>query len=192
MKPSQRPTRSRTFLPLLIAAVTYLLLDGCASAQEHGEPSIAQEHGEPLIVLPGSAPRFGGPQGREADFTELLATSRQTAGTLGVFRQTIAPGSGPPVHLHRREGEFAYVVSGQFKFRLGDRENSVPPGTFIFIPAHTPHTFKNIGTESGELIFGVTPGGFESMFAERQGVDAETNRRLMEMHRMEVVGPPLP
>ena len=144
----------------------------CHGSRRGGSPFWA------IRVLPGSAPRFGGPQGREADFTELLATSGQTAGTLGMFRQAIAPGSGPPVHLHKREGEFAYVVSGQFAFRLGDREMSVPPGTFIFIPAQTPHAFKNMGTEPGELIFGVTPGGFESMFAERQGVDAETNRRL--------------
>jgi hypothetical protein len=29
------------------------------------------------------------------------------------------------------------------------------------------------------LLFGVTPGGFEKMFAERQGVDADTNQKLM-------------
>jgi hypothetical protein len=35
------------------------------------------------------------------------------------------------------------------------------------------------------------PLGFEKMFEERQGVDAETNRALMKAHHMEVVGPPL-
>ena len=41
------------------------------------------------------------------------------------------------------------------------------------------------------LLVGVTPGGFEKMFEERQGVDAETNRALMRSHNMVVVGPPL-
>lgn len=39
------------------------------------------------------------------------------------------------------------------------------------------------------LLVGVTPAGFEKMFEERQGVDAETNRALVERHKMEVVGP---
>jgi hypothetical protein len=41
------------------------------------------------------------------------------------------------------------------------------------------------------LLFGVTPGGLEMMFAERQGVDAETNKKLMQTHHVEVAGPPL-
>ena len=89
-------------------------------------------------MLPGNAPRYGGQQGREADMTELLATGEQTGGALGLFRQTIAPGSGPPTHLHGMEAEFAYVVSGQFNFKLGERVVSVPPGSFIFIPRKTP------------------------------------------------------
>lgn len=152
----------------------------------------AEGEGQPLIVLPESIPRYRGQQGRETDITELLATSEQTGGTLGIFRQTIAPGSGPPTHLHLREDEFAYVVDGQFKFKLGDHVKAVPIGSFLFIPHKTPHGFKNVGTGPGVLLFGVTPGGFEMMFAERQGVDAETNKKLMEKYHMQVVGPPLP
>src|SRR6266852_1716295 len=61
---------------------------------------------EGFVVLPDRAPRFSGPQGREADVTELVVTREQTGGTLGVFRQTIAPKSGPPAHIHRAEDEF--------------------------------------------------------------------------------------
>jgi mannose-6-phosphate isomerase-like protein (cupin superfamily) len=123
--------------------------------------------------------------------TELLATSEQTGGALGLFRQTIAPKSGPPAHLHRAEDEFFYAVSGAFKFRLGDRVLDVPPESVVFVPRGTVHTFMNAGTEPGVVVVGVTPGGFEMMFAERQGVDADTNRALMDKHNMVVVGPPL-
>ena len=156
-----------------------------------GSSAVAAAESEAFIVLPGEAQGYGGQQGREADVTELLATAEQTGGVLGVFRQTIAPKSGPPTHLHGMEAEFCYVVSGQFNFKLGDRVVSAPAGSFIFIPPKTPHTFQNIGTEPGVLVFGVTPGGFEQMFAERQGVNAETNQGLMAKHHMQVVGPPL-
>ena len=67
---------------------------------------------EGLFVLPDRATRFSGPQGRQADITEILTTREQTGGVLGLFRQTIAPKSGPPVHIHRANDEFFYVVSG--------------------------------------------------------------------------------
>ena len=135
--------------------------------------------------------RFSGPQGREADVTEMVATRDQTGGALGLVRQTIAPKSGPPTHIHQAEDEFLYVVSGVFKVRLGDRIVSAPARSVVFVPRGTEHTFENVGTEPGVLLVGVTPGGFEKMFEERQGVDAETNRALMKKHKMEVVGPPL-
>jgi mannose-6-phosphate isomerase-like protein (cupin superfamily) len=147
---------------------------------------------EGFVVLPNHVSHFSGPQDREADVTELLATSDQTLGALGLFRQTIAPKSGPPAHIHRAEDEFFYVVSGEFKFKLGDRIVSVPAQSIIFVPRGTAHTFKNVGTEPGVLLVGVTPGGLEKMFAERQGLDLETERTLMKKHGMEVVGPPLP
>lgn len=144
-----------------------------------------------LVILPEGAPRFSGPHGREADVTELLVTRDQTNGTLGLLRQTIAPRSGPPAHIHRTEDEFFYVVSGEFKVKLGERIVSAPARSVMFVPRGTAHTFLNVGTEPGVLLVGVTPGGFEKIFEERQAVDAETNRALMRAYKMEVVGPPL-
>jgi mannose-6-phosphate isomerase-like protein (cupin superfamily) len=146
---------------------------------------------EGFVLLPDRAPRFSGPQGRQTDITEILATGEQTGGALGLLRQTIAPKSGPPLHIHRANDEFFYVVSGEFKFKLGDRIVSAPARSVVFVPRGTAHTFQNVETEPGVLLVGVTPGGLEKMFAERQGVDSETERRLMKMHSMEIVGPPL-
>src|SRR5262249_51813375 len=118
-------------------------------------------------------------------------TRDQTGGSLGLFRQTIAPKSGPPVHVHKTEDEFFYVVSGEIKVKVGDRTVSAPAKSVMFIPRGTAHAFLNVGTEPAVLLAGVTPGGFEKMFVERQGVDEEKNRALMKAHNMEVVGPPL-
>jgi mannose-6-phosphate isomerase-like protein (cupin superfamily) len=144
-----------------------------------------------FVVLPDRAPRFAGQQGRESDITELLATREQTGGSLGIFRQTIAPNSGPPLHVHRGEDEFFYVVTGEFKLQIGDSITSAPAQSLMFVPKGTPHTFQSIGSESGVILVGVTPGGFEQRFADRQGVDAVKDRALMKKYKMEVVGPPL-
>ena len=151
--------------------------------------AIAAEAG--FVVLPDGAPRFSGPKGREADVTEIVATRDQTGGSIGLFRQTIAPKSGPPTHVHQTEDEFFYVVKGEFKLKLGDRIVSAPAHSVMFVPRGTAHTFQNVGTEAGVILVGVAPGGFEKMFEERQGVDAETNRALAKKYNMDVVGPPI-
>jgi hypothetical protein len=61
----------------------------------------------------------------------------------------------------------------------------------MFVPRGTAHTFQNVGTEPGVILVGVTPGGAEKMFEERQGADAETLRALAKKYNMEVVGPPI-
>lgn len=151
--------------------------------------AIAAEAG--FVVLPDGAPRFSGPKGREADVTEIVASRDQTGGSIGLFRQTIAPKSGPPTHIHQTEDEFFYVVKGEFKLKLGDRIVSAPAHSVMFVPRGTAHTFQNVGTEPGVILVGVTPGGFEKMFEERQSVDAETLRALAKKYNMEVVGPPI-
>src|SRR3984893_5028671 len=145
-------------------------------------PTAAAAEGEGVIVLPDRASHFSGPQGREAEVTELLATREQTGGALGLFRQTIAPKSGPPTHIHQAEDEFFYVVSGEFKVKLGDRIMSAPAQTVMFVPRGTAHTFQNVGTSPGVILVGVTPGGFEKVMEERQGVDAETLRALSQKY----------
>jgi len=144
-----------------------------------------------VVVLPGGAAKFFGPQGREEDVTEVLVTAEQTGGSLGMFRQTIAPGKGPAVHVHHAEDEFFYIVSGEFKLKVGDRVVTAPAQSLMFVPRGTAHTFLNVGTQPGVLLVGVTPGGLEGMFSKRQGVDVETNRMLMKAHNTEIVGPPL-
>src|SRR4029453_18246317 len=78
--------RTRIKSRLIVVVIGLLPLLTAMAADEKG-----------FVVLPDRAPRFSGAQGREADITEILATSEQTGGPLGLFRQTIAPKSGPPL-----------------------------------------------------------------------------------------------
>jgi quercetin 2,3-dioxygenase len=155
-----------------------------------GLAAVAAEK-EAFVVLPDGGAHYNGPQGRTADVTELLSTSAQTGGVLGLFRQIIAPQSGPPAHIHRDADEFFYVVSGTFDFKLGDRIVNVPAGSVVFIPKGTVHTFKNKEAQPAVLLVGVTPAGLEQKFADWQGADEETVKAMHEKYYTDVVGPPL-
>jgi putative ABC transport system substrate-binding protein len=108
-----------------------------------------------------------------------------------MWRYTAEPASGPPLHIHRAEDEFFYVLHGEFAWQLGDCITVTPAGSFVFIPKDMVHTFQNVGTEPGVLLGGVTPGGFEGFFKGLPGADAETVQGLFKHHAMDVVGPPL-
>jgi quercetin 2,3-dioxygenase len=164
---------------------------GASTAMLVAALSAAAAGPEGFVVVPEKAPRFAGPAGMESFMTEVLATAEQTGGAFGVWRYEIPPGGGPGSHIHRAEDEFFLVLSGTFDFQLGDSVSRAPAGSFVFIQRDAVHTFKNVGSEPGILVGGVTPGGFEGYFMEWKDADENSLRALETKHNMEIVGPPL-
>ncbi len=74
--------------------------------------------------------------------------------------------AGAPQHVHHGHDETFYVVSGTFKFTLGDEDLSLSEGGFLFVPAGTPHTVRNSGDTPGRLVGTFNPGGFAEYFRE--------------------------
>lgn len=87
-----------------------------------------------------------------------------TGGTFGMFEAVVAPGEGPPLHVHEREDEFFRVLKGHFGFWCAGDYLELTAGGCIALPRGIPHRFENIGGEEGALMVVVTPGGFESFF----------------------------
>jgi quercetin dioxygenase-like cupin family protein len=51
-------------------------------------------------------------------------------------------GSGPAtLHLHHADDEAWHVLEGELTFRFTDRTETARPGTTVFVPAGTPHTY---------------------------------------------------
>jgi hypothetical protein len=107
----------------------------------------------------------------------------------------VAPGEGPPLHVHADEDEILYVLEGTLRFVLED-EDVAPPGSFVFVPRGARHTWQNVGDGPSRLLVLFVPAGMEAFF-ERFGQlpddvsVPETFRSLGSKVGMEVVGPPL-
>ena len=56
----------------------------------------------------------------------------------------VAPGQGPPLHLHFTE-EIQYIMEGSLYFLIGEKRFTITEPGVLVIPAQTPHTFVNIG-----------------------------------------------
>jgi mannose-6-phosphate isomerase-like protein (cupin superfamily) len=47
-----------------------------------------------------------------------------------------------PLHAHSQEDEVWYVLEGEIAFTVGSETNLLGPGSFVFVPRGTPHTFQ--------------------------------------------------
>ncbi len=150
----------------------------------------------PFALAPGEGTSVENPTG---GVTTFKAVSDQSDGGLTAIEGVSAPGEGPPLHVHREQDEFIYTLDGTFRVRLGDELIEAPPGSFVFIPRNTPHTWQNVGDGHARLVAVLVPASveFEEFFQrygelspEDRGVEA-FSRLARETGAIEVSGPPL-
>jgi mannose-6-phosphate isomerase-like protein (cupin superfamily) len=73
---------------------------------------------------------------------------------------------GAPLHTHRNEDEYSYVLEGRIGLQLGDEVLECGPGDLVFKPRGVPHAFWNAGDEPARLLELISPAGFEGYFRE--------------------------
>ena len=71
-----------------------------------------------------------------------------------------------PLHRHKREDEYSYVLEGSLGALVGDEVVVGKPGDLIFKPRGQWHTFWNAGDEPARILEIISPAGFEQFFAE--------------------------
>jgi quercetin dioxygenase-like cupin family protein len=124
----------------------------------------------------------------------FLIRKEQSNGALLAVETLAPPGEGPPLHTHTREEETIYVVSGRFRFQVGDQVSDAPAGSFAWVPRGVAHTWQNVGGDPGTLLVTFMPAGMEGFFDELSTMaefDPEKFRAAASHHATEVVGPPL-
>jgi mannose-6-phosphate isomerase-like protein (cupin superfamily) len=91
--------------------------------------------------------------------------AEMTGGRFSVVEHPLDPGRLIPPHIHYREDEYSYVVSGEIGVRIGDRDYVAGPGSYVFKPRNIAHTFWNARPEPALLLEIISPAGFEQFFA---------------------------
>lgn len=132
------------------------------------------------------------------DEVTIKISSRDTGGAFAVFESRTRPYHGPPLHLHRNQDEWWYILEGEYKFEVDGQEINARTGATVFAPRGSRHTFQNIGTTPGRMVTTVVPGGLDIFFEELEiAVPQGTNPDPAEMvplfkkHDLELHGPPL-
>jgi mannose-6-phosphate isomerase-like protein (cupin superfamily) len=73
---------------------------------------------------------------------------------------------GSPLHRHKNEDEYSFVLEGRMGAVLGDDVVYGEPGDLIFKPRGQWHAFWNAIDGSTRILEVISPGGFEDYFAE--------------------------
>lgn len=88
-----------------------------------------------------------------------------TDGRFAVVHHPIAPRSlAAPLHRHRHEDEYSYVLEGTLGALLGNEVVEAGPGSWVRKPRAQWHTFWNAGDSPCRIIEVITPAGFEDYF----------------------------
>ena len=93
--------------------------------------------------------------------------AERTDGQLSMIEVTIPPRTLIKPHMHTRENEFSYVLSGPIGVRAGDATTEeVPTGSWLIKPRSVPHAMWNLSDGPARVLEVVLPGGLERYFEE--------------------------
>jgi len=111
-----------------------------------------------------------------------MAGSADNNGAFDVDIAKMRRGAEPPPHVHSREHEFMYLVSGEMRFYVDGAVFTVAAGECMFLPHGTPHAFRITSVEA-HIIALMSPGGFndaiKKMSAPAERMEIPSNSQIM-------------
>src|SRR4051812_6001309 len=141
-----------------------------------------------------AAPKIVGPTDGEAIALQTIGVrfmipSVDTDARFSLIEHPMpARGLAAPLHLHTREDEYSYVLTGRMGALLGDDVVEAGPGDLVYKPRNQWHTFWNAGDQPARILEIISPAGFEKFFeglVDMGGVanaDPEQLAELSERH----------
>jgi quercetin dioxygenase-like cupin family protein len=97
----------------------------------------------------------------------FIIDGETTGGAFSLVEHPLPPRAlGSPVHTHRNEDEYSYVLEGRVGVQLGKEVLEAGPGDLVFKPRGIPHAFWNAADEPARLLELISPAGFENYFRE--------------------------
>ena len=107
-----------------------------------------------------------------------MAATADNNGAFDVLIDKMRRGTEPPPHVHSREDEFFYILSGEIRFYVDGEVFTVTAGECMFLPRRKPHAFL-ITSEEIHMVNFITPGGFvdalNKMSAPAERVEVPTD-----------------
>lgn len=145
---------------------------------------------EPKLLL---TPHDGGTAWELGSRITCKVASQDVNNAYCVLEVMLPPGAGSPLHIHRREDEILYVVSGECEIRSRDTTTILQAGGTAVLPKNAAHAFRNSGSTDSTVLITAVPGGLDGSFAEiadlvaRDAATEETIGAVNEKYAVEII-----
>jgi quercetin dioxygenase-like cupin family protein len=148
----------------------------------------ASDQGQQLAWIGGSVHR-------------VLLDSQATDGRLTALRSIMRRGAGSPVHVHERDDETVFLLSGTATFWAGRDRWELTSGDTAFLPRGLPHTYL-FTSETADMLTVCNPAGMEDFFRaagwdlanpqpEAWSIDLDRLATAAAATGQQLLGPPL-
>jgi len=104
----------------------------------------------------------------------VCLSGADTGGAYCLLDIGLAPGMTVPRHMHTREDEAYYVLSGELEVVVGDEVFILRAGDTLMAPRDIPHHLRNSGDVENHYLIMFSPSGFEG-FLKATAVPAPDN-----------------
>jgi mannose-6-phosphate isomerase-like protein (cupin superfamily) len=131
--------------------------------------------------------RLIGPSDGKAGFlgsigVRWMIDGEEAGGDFSLVEHPMPPRAlAAPLHLHKREDEYSFVIEGRMGALLGDEVVEAGPGDLVFKPRNQWHTFWNAGEEPCRILEIIAPAGFEHFFKELDALGGALNADPAEL-----------
>lgn len=131
----------------------------------------------------------------------VKAGAEQTGGRFALVEQYAPRGMATPLHIQPEDDETFYVLEGDLTFYIEDGQPiPAPAGSFVHIPAGTPHAFQ-VDSETARFLDLTTPQHESFMRAAGEPAqervlpppgppDMERVGAAAQKYGVDIVGPP--
>ena len=118
----------------------------------------------------------------------FMVGGEQTQDNFALVEHPIGPRAlAAPMHTHRYEDEYTYVLEGEVGVQVGEEVLVARPGDLVFKPRGVPHAFWNPSDEPARALEIISPAGFERYFAELAPLFPPANQDPLEAEAVDAV-----
>ncbi len=116
-------------------------------------------HGRVALKAYKRAPALENSSWYKGILLSRLAEPADNDGAFDLVVSAMREGTEPPPHVHSREDELFYVLSGELQAYVGGEVFTLAAGECIFLPRGIPHALI-VASEEARMIALITPGGY--------------------------------
>jgi quercetin dioxygenase-like cupin family protein len=109
----------------------------------------------------------------------LPIRTSDTGGMISAQLGVAPPGFVNPPHVHTREDEVFYVISGEIEIRIADKLQHMSAGDLAFAPAGLPHQVSVAGSNAAKLLVLLTGHTIEQAFIDGAGKSPADLKNIM-------------